>query len=201
MFWNKFIEILKTNLFISQNVFNWEAIAAISTLSAVLVSLYLSKRDNKVSLSIVATIKQISSAGVPPEQWQEFLWVTVTNTGPRAIQVQSFFWRVGIFKKNHFVIVPSNNQFNSPLPKELRDGEHADWVLPLSDFQKELPSFFRDFFVGTWAPLTALSLRAGVNTSIGVSRHSRVSKYFRKFLLREYQAFLKNHEKEIRAGR
>lgn len=91
---------------LDQQIQIWNAIgtgvAGIATFSAVLVSLYLASRGDRIRLKVFAGHRLvIRGDGTPPE---EHLNIGVTNLGDRAVTVNTVGWAVGKRKQRRHCI-------------------------------------------------------------------------------------------------
>ena len=100
-------------------------LSAIGTVAAVIVALYLARRDKRIRLEVSAGIRLIVTQGIkgnPPE----FLTIRVTNIGHREAQLTNIGWKIGFFRKKHAVQTTIRDGISSELPLRLKDGEkHA----------------------------------------------------------------------------
>ena len=79
-----------------------EWLTAIGTLSAVIVALYLARRDKQIRCVASAAVYVMLGPGIPAE---EFVQVTVINIGTRGFTVSGISWRTGILKKDRKSVV------------------------------------------------------------------------------------------------
>ncbi len=128
-----------------------EWLSAIGTLLAVMVALYLSRRDRQIRCVASASVYALVGPDVPAE---EFVLVTVINIGTRVFTVSGVSWRMGIFKKKYFMQLPVQDVYSSSIPVELTDGKQARVCIPLRDFRantrstlmNDAPIHFRSFW-------------------------------------------------------
>ncbi len=108
-------------------------LSAIGTISAVIVALYLARRDKRIRPVGSATIYVVLERGT--QATPEFVTFTVTNIGTRAFVLTGISWRSGIFKKNHYLVIPPQNELSTRLPVKLADGDQAAVYIPLLEFR------------------------------------------------------------------
>ena len=82
------------------------------TISAVVVALYLSRKD-KPKIRITNEIKILIS--MLEESRPKYIIIEITNIGIRPVKIISVGWTVGLFKKQHFIQIPSQ-LFSANLP-------------------------------------------------------------------------------------
>ncbi|MHC0040974.1 hypothetical protein [Streptococcus anginosus] len=97
----------------------WEALSAIGTVGAVIVSLYLTRRDtvNKVKVS--------TSVALPVGSLDKKIYtnVTVTNIGRQEVIITQVGVTHSKFSKRKFAFVTSIGIFQNKLPINLKSGE------------------------------------------------------------------------------
>ena len=97
----------------------WEALSAIGTVGAVIVSLYLTRRDtvNKVKVS--------TTVALPVGSLDKTIYtnVTVTNTGRQEVIITQVGVTHSKFSKGKFAFVTSTGIFQNKLPINLKSGE------------------------------------------------------------------------------
>jgi hypothetical protein len=138
-------------------------ISALGTLAAVIVALYLARRDQRPRMQVSASVMQMANS----PQKVEFLFITGTNIGQLPLTVKGIFWTIGWYRKQTFITVPFENQYSEKLPKELTHGQQVRLVQPLKEFEAGHDTFirylrerwYRRYFIG--------SLRCGIYTSTG----------------------------------
>lgn len=160
--------------------------SALGTISAVILALYLARRDRNIRLEISAGHRIIVTPGVPAP-YPEYLSIYVVNVGHREAQLTNIGWKTGIFKKQHAVQTPPNNEFSSPLPIRLKDGEEAKYLIPLS----EADDWLKDFTEKMLTPFPKIQCRfAKVRafTSIGKTFESKFEVGLREKIIEKYHA-------------
>ena len=101
----------------------WEALSAIGTIGAVVVSLYLSRKDsiNKVRVSTQAALLMGSL------DKKVYTNVTVTNVGRQEVVIAQVGVTHSKCAKVKFAFMKSIGIFNNTLPTYLKTGEFADF--------------------------------------------------------------------------
>src|SRR5688572_29955936 len=89
--------------------------AAAGTIAAVIVAIYLARRDKTVRLSINAGVRLIVTPGVKGPH-PEYLSITAVNIGHREAQITNIGWHVGLFKRQHGVQSTIQDGMSSPIP-------------------------------------------------------------------------------------
>ena len=153
---------------LDQQIQVWNAvgtwIAGIATFAAVVVSLHLARRNERVRLKVFAGLRLVFRGdGTPPE---EHLNIGVTNLGERAITVNTVGWAVGRGKKRRYCIQPVSGQWTAQYPIELPHGKSASFMVSFNHTPNWLDDFANRFLKGV--PDKELStLVAQVHTSVG----------------------------------
>jgi hypothetical protein len=159
-----------------------EWLTAIGTLLAVIVALYLARRDRSIRCIAESTIYVlIDSANV--DAASEHVTITVTNIGTRVFTLGGVSWRLGLFKRQNYFLIPPPNQYSSRIPVKLSDGEQASFHFPIAHFRDRdrptlltnAPKRFRRFWL--------LFTRLLVHTTTGQTFAFRVHKSIRQELL------------------
>lgn len=156
-------------------------LSAVGTISAVIVSLHLARRDKRIRLEVSAGIRLIVTPGIPESARNEYLAIHVVNIGHREAQITNVGWKAGIFKKRYAVQTNFMAGNSSSLPIRLRDGEEARYFVPLNEESDWLSGFGRDMLSRDW--VQAYFLRIQVSTSVGVTVESRIEKGLRTKLI------------------
>jgi hypothetical protein len=124
----------------NSNTSFWQIIplwlSCIGTVSAVIVALYLSRRDRSIRCSAnvnISTLVEQNSTNT-----EDYLSITVTNIGYRAFVFTGIGWRKGIFKKKYLWQLPPTNQYSTRGTVKLSDGDEAKYLIPLKDFENNI---------------------------------------------------------------
>lgn len=157
-------------------------LAATGTISAVFTSLYLARIDRRVRLEISAGIRlMLSQRAEPP--YPELLNIRVINVGRRDAQVTHVGWSVGIFRKQHAVQTVINDGISSPLPVRLKDGEEANYYIPLDERTDWINSFATKMVGHTCPSFQVRFVKLQIFTSSGAKFQTRVEKGLRERLV------------------
>lgn len=158
-----------------QIIADW--LAAIGTLLAVIVALYLARRDRLIRCVADSTVYVLLDPA--RSDFPHFVTFTVTNIGTRPFTLTGFHWQTGVISKKYFYIVPPENQLTSRLPIKLTDGEQASIYIPLEDFRNTtLPTLLKGqgkHFIY----LRVQFMRLIVNTTTGQSMKFKIGKTLR----------------------
>ena len=96
--------------------------AAIGTLAAVIVSLYLARQDRRIKLMVSAGHRKMVTPGKQGKH-PDYIVISVTNVGHREAQVTGLGWEVGLIKKEQAYQSIILDGFSSSIPVRLKDGE------------------------------------------------------------------------------
>ena len=107
--------------------------SAIGTLAAVLLAIYLARRDKNIRLEISAG-HRLMFTPANPDSRPEYLYVHIVNIGHREAQIVNIGWKFGFLKKEYAIqtLVP-NDGISSSMPIRLKDGEEAKYFIPLNN--------------------------------------------------------------------
>lgn len=154
-------------------------VASIGTVAAVIVSLWLARRDGTIRLQI--SVSPVLHVGSVTGAMTEYVEIKVLNVGLRKAQVNGIGWHSGLLRRGpcprkRYLQLPGKPP-SSTLPVELSDGQTAVFLLP-----KHLDrgvSWYSDFLPGvadTW--LRRRTLRILAWTSAGKVFSARPSPAF-----------------------
>ncbi len=158
-------------------------LAAIGTVAAVITSLYIALRQERIKIKVRATLQILLVQGEGPGHGAEYIGFDVTNLGGRTATVTHLFWRTGIFKKRQYVWIPPENPFSGQIPAKLEDGDRVSFMLEVDTFDSYAKEHMKEALSG-WGSLKPRFVRAGVLTSTGGRFESRVGKDLRDHLLK-----------------
>ncbi len=144
-------------------------LSAFGTLSAVIISLYLARRADRIGLEVRVGIRTLAVRGGGPNHGTEFLFVSVTNLARRSATLTVLHWRPVPWRKFGFGWIAPENSFSSQFPITLTDGQSANYAMPMSEFRKNFSSFARETFSGFRGWVRLHLLRFQVFTSTGRS--------------------------------
>jgi len=139
-------------------------VAGIATLCAVLVSLHLARRSERIRIRGSAGIRLITEGdGTPAEQHVQ---ISAVNHGDRVVIVNSVGWRVGKRDDTRFCIQPVSGRWTQDYPKQLAHGEQASFLVSFKA-TPEWPTHFARTFVRDISDKNLKTLRALIYTSLG----------------------------------
>lgn len=170
----------KINLF---NAFGaWGA--AIGTISAVIVALYLARSDRIIRIRLSAGHRLVGS-GPDLEKYQHNCAIKAVNMGFRKVTITGIGWKVGYLKKRTCDQILSMPPFPSTMPITLADGDEATWYIPFNS-KDEDPDWIDTFpleVLGNHPYWTSKSVRIFVYTSVGKIITAPIEKPLRKRLV------------------
>ena len=111
---------------------NW--LAAIGTIAAVVVSLWLARRQDKPRGNIWADVSPVYFSKNSPNN-RTYLIVKAVNVGDRPITVTHLSLSFGLFKKVYVAIPKACPEISALLPVELPYGKEVEWYIPLETEQ------------------------------------------------------------------
>ena len=165
------------NLTLDQKIQIWSAVgiwvAGIATFAAVVVSLYLARRGEKLRLKVHAGLRDVVVGDGTPIDKR--LSIGVTNLGDRPVTITSVGWAVGKRKNQRFCVQPVSAPLTSDCPIELSHGKSANFMV---SFQT-MPSWPKDFahgFVRDVSDKNLKTLVARICTSVGQTIKARPEK-------------------------
>jgi hypothetical protein len=141
---------------------NW--LAAIATFGAVVVSLYLARRSEKVRLKAFAGLRMVVRGDGSPAE--EHLNIGVTNIGDRPVTVTTVGWAVGRGKKRRYCIQTVSGSWTAQYPVELAHGKAANFMVSFTHTPTWLSEFANDF-LGPIPDKDLKTLVAHIHTSLG----------------------------------
>lgn len=153
---------------LDQTIQVWIAVGAwlgaAATFSAVVVSLRLATRAERVRLLAYAAILQVFAGdGSPPE---DFVGITAVNLGDRPVTIVSVGWRIGRWKWARFCVQSFTGPATSDqCPIQLTHGEQARFMIPL----RVVPNWPKEFVADFVRDSNLRTLRAQIFTSVGQS--------------------------------
>ncbi|MFZ0888465.1 MAG: hypothetical protein WA005_08440 [Candidatus Binataceae bacterium] len=160
-------------------------LSAIGTLSAVLVSLWLARRDQRIRLRVNAGIRKIffeRKIYERPEREPDFLVIAVTNVGRRVVTVTGLLWKNTLLQRRYLFQMPGEAPLSAQFPARLQDGDGADFVVPLSELAKNPPAEIKQL-IPRPRRLTVYFLRILVRTSTGELVAAPLDTELKKWLL------------------
>lgn len=154
-------------------------LAAIGTLSAVVVSLYLARRSDRIRLKVSLSISVLVIEGGGPGHGTEHVWLTVTNLSRRQAVLTQLFWKPVPWKKSGAVWITPINAVSSKLPISLGDGQSANYLHPIEDFREQFSEGARLWYTGMLGKVRLRLTKISVVTSTGYVATARLNKALR----------------------
>jgi len=116
---------------------NW--LTAIGTISAVVISLYLSLRDRKFRYYSKANFGMfIGDYGLR----EDLFMIKIVNKSPRLVRITGVTWITRkLFKTKHFLQLQDENPFTDVLPKVLEYGQELNLYFEKEYFAKGVTTF------------------------------------------------------------
>lgn len=157
-------------------------LSAMGTLIAVITSLYLARRGDRLALKISLGVRMIAVRGGGPEHGKEVIWLSATNVGRRAATITNLHWQPFPWRKQGLIWLVPENAYSSTFPITLTDGQMANYVLESNKFRKNFIDFARAHYVGIFGLLWLRLLRIKVYTSTGAVFGAKPEKPLRQLL-------------------
>lgn len=161
---------------------NWAV--GIFTLAAVVVSLYLSRKQSKPRLkgSVYVGVIVLPGHGIS----ERGCTIRVVNTGFLKVKIINISWKNRPFNRYDAIQTLYNLSIDSPIPVDLEHGEEAQYFIPFKDptgrGEDWIKSFPKDFLkYPLW--LSSLTLKLQVHISVGKTFTIRPNKSLRKELI------------------
>lgn len=158
------------------SVANWAS--GIGSLVASCVALYVADRNRRIKLDGYVGKRVLIGGGLPKS---EVLSISVTNHGPRAARINNVGMFAGRGKGKRYAIIDvSTPDLERPwiicdsIPKQIADGESANWQIYLGAEEKWIHELVSDGFVRSW--LDVETLRFVIYTSQGFKKVIRPEK-------------------------
>lgn len=168
------------------NLFNalgaW--VAAIGTISAVIVALYLARLDRIIRVRLSVGHRLVGT-GSDMSKYQDHCSIKAVNMGSRKVTLSGVGWRVGFLKKRIYEQILSMPPYPSTMPITLADGEEATWFIPFRSMD-EYPNWIDTFpleVLGKHPYWASKSMRIFVYTSVGKPIIGTVEKPLRERLV------------------
>ena len=146
---------------IANTIGTW--LAGLATLGAVIVSLYLARRTDKIKLRAFVNISLKIVRG--NSNRSRYITIMITNEGSRIITINSIAWVVGKKKKSYCMQL-FDDPDSANYPVTLTDGQKAIFLIPLETEPLFLPKFCGDF-IKDCSLKNSKTLRLIVSPSVG----------------------------------
>lgn len=143
-------------------------LASIGTISAVITSLWLAKRQGKIHLGIDAGHRQLVTRG--SKDVTDLCMIKIVNKGTRPAKITGIGWECGRFNKKIHLIQMFGTPDSDNIPKTLEEGEEGVFLVHFN-----LENSDKDWIVSMPKALTKNSenginsLKVCVSTSVGQS--------------------------------
>ena len=112
-----------------------DALTAFGTVGAVIVALWLAGRGRVEIIRGRAGERLIIQMGMRADEGTPIINIEVTNLTHRPVTISNIGWRVGIFRRQHFVQIPDyRDPLTFRLPTKLDYGERANYNFPTEEF-------------------------------------------------------------------
>ena len=147
-----------------------DVFAAIGTVAAVIVALYLARRDENVRIRVTAGIYEQFSRD--PVSYEGSLFgIFATNIGRRpASLADAIDLKIGLWKPRTFLIIFPPGPYNTPLNEPIQDGRQATFVMPKEQFMREIRKIGPD----VRSRIDRKWIRIGVHARNGGSYYTRL---------------------------
>lgn len=159
-------------------------LSAIGTILAVITSLYLARTSRRIRLQVRAGRRTIVGQGFAST---DVVSILITNRGHRVATIQSIGWKIGFFRKQHFLQIPDVPTFSAKLPQKLEDGESASYVFSMNPGQRNnwVEQFKPVISKYKFPQMAAFSMKVQVHTSVGKTFEARIERNLRVLLTGE----------------
>ena len=154
--------------------------SAVGTIAAVIATIYFAWRGQRIRLKISAGHRLIVGQGTP-KPFPEYLCIRVVNIGYRDTNIKSIGWEVGLFNKRYAVQNIVQNQYSSKLPVLLREGEEANYFIPIDKEANWLEKFCQDMLM-PHPRIHVNFIKIWVTTSVGKTFESKIESNLKKKL-------------------
>lgn len=162
-------------------------LSAIGTLVAVAATIYLSRRDKQIRLTVRASKGFVVRPGGAPVI--DVIWIAVRNIGIRSAQGSNIYWKMGVWKPSTLLQTPSGDPASSEIPIRLADGETTDYAFPIEQYWSTNGARFRELVRARWSRwLTLRSMKVCVSTTAGKSIGARIDHTLRDYLAEKLAA-------------
>ena len=170
-------------------------LSAFGTLAAVITSLYLARRYDRIALKIKLGIRKaavLRKDGL--EHSEELVWLNITNLGRRSTTITNLHWQPVPWSKKGIIWLAPQNKYSSKFPVSLSDGEDANFALPLEEFRENFKDFAHELFSGINGAVRLSLLKMSVHTSTGAVFKRRPEKPLLKLFRRLAEEHISQEE-------
>lgn len=160
-------------------------ITAIGTLSAVILSLHLARRDHNINIDISTNItRQVILAEEPIPDENEYLSFSITNVGFRDATITKISWKIGLFNKKYFMqIFDFSDPYITRLPAKLEDGDQANLFVKVDELRQN-KDFLEEIYGGPFKRIWFYFFKVLVSTSTGEEFNTRPNQRVRNMFLK-----------------
>lgn len=155
--------------------------AALATTAAVVTSLYLARKADRIRLELSVGVWRIAGG---PDNGRDFVLVTVTNLARRQAMLSHLYWKCQPWKRGAVVWIAPQNPYSSPFPASLSDGQSATYASPLEEFERNFSAYAKAEFSGRLGWLKLQFACFCMATSTGHTFRTRFKKELRDTLAR-----------------
>lgn len=153
---------------VDQHIQIWNAVgtwfAGLATFAAVVVSLYLASRSERVRLEVYVGLRMVSLGdGSPPE---EHVCFGITNLGNRPVTISKIGWAVGRRKNRRFWLQTVSGRWTAQYPIDLPHGKSTSLMVSFAQTPQWVTEFAKGF-VQDLSDRNLKTLVAQVHTSVG----------------------------------
>ncbi len=108
--------------------------------------------------------------------------IKIVNIGRREAQITNIGWKVGLFRRRYAVQTTTNDGMSSTIPVRLKDGEEANFFIPLNEQTNWLRAFARDF-LSPFPRIKSRFVKVQVFTSVGRNFEKKIEQGLREKLV------------------
>ena len=158
-------------------------LAGIGTLSAVIVSLYLARRESSTSIKVSAGHRILVTPGQKAKP--DYCTIRIVNVGFRPAKITGVGWKVGFLKKKYGIQTVHGNSLSSQMPVKLEHGDEATYFIDFvgdGTYPNWIDEFAKDF-LGKTPRLNSLTLKVQAFTSVGKTFEKHIEKGLRQRLI------------------
>jgi hypothetical protein len=142
---------------------NW--LAALGTIGAVIVALYLANRSTYPRAKITIGQRLIIESG--SQETPEYIFFQIVNIGQVPLNIVQIGWKTGFFNKR-YAIQLYEPTLSGKLPIEISHGQEAQWFIPMKVKNEPWTEHFaKGFLLPNWR-LSNFFLRGLIHSSLGV---------------------------------
>jgi hypothetical protein len=162
--------------------------SAVATFAAVIVALWLARRDRQPRLLVRPSIVRLLRGGQRYAEGLPLYSLMATNIGSPPVMVTAPCWRVGLFRRKVLYQIPPDLPSSTPLPKELAHGQQLMLRGGVDQFADGLFHLFEEVGKHPFPALALRTLRAGFDTSIEKKFFGRPNWELQRWLKEQFAA-------------